>query len=342
MPMSPNRHAFRTWVLAVCLAVTGLALADVVQLTPNPPDRYTVVKGDTLWGIAARFLKEPWYWPRVWKINEHIKNPHLIYPGDVLVLRMSDGQPQISLDEEFLSPRARSESRDDAIATVPPGAILPYLNQPLVVGNRELEKAGYVTVGLDGRVALGDHDQFYARGLGRKPDEYYQLFRPGKALRNPDNGEMLGYEAVYLGDATLMTAGDPSKLTVTRVAQEIGPTDRLIKAPPKTTLPHYFPRAPKNQVSGRIVSGVNSMREFGPLTVVVISLGKREGMEEGHVLRIMRHAGRHKDPITKKMYLLPDEESGLLMVFRVFDKVSYALIMDVTRPVHLHDVVQTP
>ncbi|OGI41695.1 MAG: hypothetical protein A2150_06160 [Candidatus Muproteobacteria bacterium RBG_16_64_11] len=340
--MSPNRHAFRTWVLAVCLAVTGLALADVVQLAANPPDRYTVIKGDTLWGIAARFLKEPWYWPRVWKINEHIKNPHLIYPGDVLVLRRDGGQPQIGLDEEFLSPRARTESRDDAIVTVPPGAILPYLHQQLVVSNHELEKAGYVTVGMDGRVALGDHDQFYARGLGKKPDEFYQLFRPGKPLRNPDNGEVLGYEAIYLGDATLMAAGDPSKLAVTRVAQEIGPTDRLIKAPPRTTLPHYFPRAPKNQVSGRILSGVNALREFGPLAVVAISLGKREGMEEGHVLRIMRHAGRHKDPITKKLYQLPDEESGLLMVFRVFDKASYALIMDANRPIHLHDVVQTP
>jgi len=342
MPMSPTRLSVRRWVLALCLTAAGLALADVVLLKPDHPSRYTVVKGDTLWGIAGRFLNEPWYWPKVWKINEQIKNPHLIYPGDVLALRRDGGQPQIGLDEEFLSPRARDEARGDAIPTVPPGAILPYLTQPLVVGKHELEKAGYVTIGLDDHVALGDHDKFYARGLGKKPDEFYQLFRQGAPLRNPDNGEILGHEALYLGDAQLLRGGDPAKLVVTRVKQEILPTDRLIKAPPRAALPHYFPRAPQKQVSGRIVSGVNGMSEFGPLAVVAISLGQREGMEDGHVLRIMRHAGRRKDPLTKKLYQLPDEESGLLMVFRVFEKVSYALIMDANRPVHIHDVVQTP
>lgn len=341
--MSPtHKLSVRRWLLVLCLTVAGLALADVVQLKPGHPTRYTVVKGDTLWAIASRFLQSPWYWPRVWKLNEQIKNPHLIYPGDVLVLSHDGGQTQIGLDEEFLSPRARSESRDDAIPTVPPGAILPFLNQPLVVGKHELEKAGYVTIGLDDRVALGDRDQFYARGLGKQPDEFYQLFRPGKPLRNPDNGEVLGYEALYLGDARLLTPGDPSKLAVTRVTQEILPADRLLKAPPKAALPHYFPRAPEKQVSGRILAAHGGLTEFGPMTAVAISLGKREGMEEGHVLRVMRHAGRRKDPVTKKLYQLPDEETGFVMVFRVFDKVSYALIMDVNRPVHLHDVVQTP
>jgi hypothetical protein len=341
MPMSPNRLSVHRWVLVLCLATAGLALADMVQLKPDHPSRYTVVKGDTLWGIATRFLQSPWHWPKVWKLNEQIKNPHLIYPGDVLLLGR-DGQPQIALDEVVLSPRARDESRDDAIPTVPPGAILPFLNQPLVVSHRDLENAGYVTIGMDDRVALGDRDQFYARGLGRRPREFYQIFRQGKPLRNPDNGEFLGYEALYLGDARLLKSGDPSKLVVTRATQEIQPTDRLIKAPPKAAAPHYFPRAPENQVTGRILSAHSGLSEFGPMTVVTISLGEREGMEEGHVLRIMRHAGRRKDPVTKSLYRLPDEESGLMMVFRVFEKVSYALIMDVSRPVHLHDVVQTP
>lgn len=340
--MSPKKLTVRRWLLVLCLTVAGLALADVVQLKPDPPSRYVVVKGDTLWGIATRFLQSPWHWPKVWKLNEQIKNPHLIYPGDTLVLGHDGDRPWIGLDEVILSPRARDESRGDAIPTVPPGAILPFLNQPLVVSKHELERAGYVTVGLDDRVALGDHDQFYARGLGKKPDEFYQLFRQGKPLRNPDNDEILGYEALYLGDARLLRAGDPSKLVVTRVTQEILPTDRLIKAPRKAALPHYFPRSPEKQVSGRILAAHGGLSEFGPLTVVAISLGKREGMQPGHVLRIMRHAGRRTDPITHRTYTLPDEESGLLMVFRVFDKVSYALIMDANRAVHLHDVVQTP
>jgi hypothetical protein len=212
-----------------------------------------------------------------------------------------------------------------------------------VVGRSELERAGYVTIGLDDRRALGDGSEFYARGLKKNSGiEYYQLFRQGAALKHPDTGETLGYEAQYLGDARMLVAGDPAKLVVTRVKQEILPTDRLLAAPEKAALPYYFPRAPDKNVDGRILAAINGLREFGPTTIVAISLGKREGMEEGHVLRIMRHVGKSKDPVTRRMYRMPDEESGLLMIFRVFDKVSYALIMDANRPIHLHDALRTP
>jgi hypothetical protein len=199
-----------------------------------------------------------------------------------------------------------------------------------------------VTVGLDSRTMLGSHNEFYARGLGKTPAEFYQLFRPGRPLTNPDTGEVLAYEAHYLGDARLLRSGDPSKLEVTRVRQEIGPTDRLLKAPPEVALPHYLPHAPKQQLFGRILSATGGLREFGPLSVVSISLGAREGMEEGHVMRIMTARKRARDPLTHGPYILPEEESGLLMVFRVFEKVSYALIMDATRPIHIYDAVRTP
>lgn len=357
--------------LMLILVTAAPLRADVVQLAPDHPKRYIVVKGDTLWDISARFLRDPWRWASVWKINQQIRNPHLIYPGDIIVLTYdAEGRPQLSVqrdgpDEEYtapptvtegpvttpapagmpvvkLTPKTRIESLAGAIPTISPDAIVPFLTQPLVVGRHELERAGYVTVGLDDRVALGDTSEFYARKLGRHPADYYQIFRQGQALRNPDSGELLAYEAVYLGDARLLQAGDPSKLVVTTVKQEIVPTDRLLAAPKRASLPYYYPRAPDKEVHGRILSAINGLAEFGPNTIVAISLGEREGMQEGHVLRIMRHAGKHMDPVTKGMYKLPDEETGLLMVFRVYEKVSYALIMNASQPVHLLDAVQTP
>jgi hypothetical protein len=212
-----------------------------------------------------------------------------------------------------------------------------------MVGRTELTNAGYVTIGLDDRVALGDSSEFYARGLKKDSKaEYYQIFRQGDALKDPDTGENLGYEALYLGDAKVLERGDPAKLVVTRVKQEIVPTDRLLEAPEKAALPYYFPRAPDKNVKGRILTAINGLREFGPGTIVAISLGKREGMQEGHVLRILRHVGTSKDPLTKRQYKMPDEDSGLLMIFRVYDKVSYALIMDANRAIQIHDALRTP
>lgn len=373
--MSFKPPALLVSLLASLCIVSTLAYADTIELNPEHPQRYTVTKGDTLWDIAARFLKDPWRWPNVWNKNQQIKNPHLIYPGDVIVLRYVDGQPELALlrNEKLtpaaaaptstesaptesasvdtspvadnvvkLTPEVRTESLESAIPTIKPDAIAPFLSQPLAVARSQLSNAGYVTLGLDNRVALGTLSAFYARGLGRNPKDRYQIFRPGKKLRHPDSGETLAYEALYLGEARLLEAGDPAKLEVTSVTQEIIPGDRLLVAPERTALPHYFPHAPQKKTYGRILSALNGVAELGPGTIVAISLGKREGMEEGHVLRIMRHAGKHKDPLTRRYYKLPDEESGLLMVFRTFEKVSYALVMNATRPVHIADAVQTP
>lgn len=367
----PSRRFLNVLIIILLGTAPGLVVADDVQLKPDHPERYTVVKGDTLWDIAARFLKSPWYWPRVWKINQDIKNPHLIYPGDVIVLRYVNGQPELGLlrREKLtpgmvsapstpteakietggevsgvtkLEPRVYSEPLAQAIPTITPDIIVPFLTQPLVVGEDELEKAGYVTVGLDNRIALGTQSQFYARGISDPNAEYFQIFRPGKALKNPDTGEVLAYEALYLGDAERLAPGDPSKLIVTSVKQEILPTDRLLVAPKRAALPYYFPHAPDKPVRGRIVSALNSVSEIGSDTVVAISLGRRDGMEEGHVLRVLYHQGQAVDPVTRDEYDLPDEDAALLLVFRTFEKVSYALVMNATQPVHLYDVVVNP
>lgn len=360
---------FLLLITALLLTASAYVRADEVQLKPDHPERYTVVKGDTLWDISARFLKSPWHWPKIWTINEQIKNPHLIYPGDVVVLRWVDGKPVLSVERKGselpslpeaakgpeavverrvddrtvrLSPQTHSEALEGAIPTIPPNAIVPFLTKPLAVEEDQLEQAGYITTGLDDRIALGDSSQFYARGLQDDGAEYYQIFRPGKPIRHPDTGELLAYEALYLGDAKRLETGDPSKLVVTGVKQEIVPTDRLLTAPKKASLPYYYPHAPKTQVQGRIVSALNAVAEIGPQSVVGISLGTREGIEEGNVLRIMRHVGTHKDPLTRERYDLPDEESGLVLIFRTYEKISYGLVMTATRPVHLLDAVTTP
>jgi LysM repeat protein len=386
----PVKNLFSIGVVLALFALTPLAYADTVALNADHPDRYVVQKGDTLWDISKRFLKDPWRWASVWTINDQIKNPHLIYPGDVILLTYVDGKPQLSVqrEEKFvpppptpaapadvpqavvepfattaieepagetpsgmkvvrLRPKTHIESIAAAIPTISPDAIVPFLTEPLVVGKNDLLNAGYVTIGLQGRVALGDTlgngSEFYARGLKHNNGaEFYQVFRPGGALTHPETGEVLGYQAVHLGDAKVLVHGDPSKLVITSIKQEILPTDRLFVAPEKVALPYYYPRAPENNVKGYIVGGTKALREFGPTAIVAISLGKREGMQEGYVLRILRHVGDSRDPVTHRLYKIPDEETGLLMVFRVFDKVSYAMIMDANQPIHLNDVVRTP
>ncbi len=370
---TPVLKAFVLIIPAVCALIAGPARADEVQLKPDHPERYTVKKGDTLWDISNRFLKSPWLWPRVWKINEQVKNPHLIYPGDVILLRYVDGQPvltvlrneKVPLAEagapetkaaepglpapaagssgrtEKRSPGLRVEPLGGAIPTIPPNAIIPFLTYPLAIDEDGLDNAGYITTGLDDRIALGNNSEFYARGVDDK-DEYYSIFRRGKAMRNPETNELLAYEAVYLGDAKKLEPGDPSKLIVTSSKQEIQPTDRLLVAPPVGALPYYYPSAPTTQVRGRIISALNAVAEIGTYGVIAISLGKREGIEEGHVLRVLRHVGTRRDPVTRDNYKMPEEDSALIMVFRVYEKVSYALVLNATRPVHILDAVVTP
>jgi len=357
---------------------------DVVQLRPDHPDRYVVQKGDTLWDIASRFLQSPWNWPKIWTINEQIANPHLIYPGDVLVLRFVGGRPQITVAERAtpapaapappggaapegapkggaeaqvtreyegvqgapsgrvtkLSPRIIEKPLEKPIPTISPEQILPFLSKPLVVDKNELKKAGYVTIGVDDRIALGNNSEFYARGLKQTDAEVYQLYRRGKRIR--DGHKTLGYEAVYLGDARMLEPGDPSRLVVTRVKQEILPTDSLLVAPAREPLPYFFPHAPAKDVKGRILTAFESLSELGPFTIVTVNLGQDDGVDEGTVLRIMRNAGKRRDPVKGGKYHLPPEESGLMMVFRTFEQVSFGLVINATRPIHIDDDVITP
>jgi hypothetical protein len=351
-------------LLLAAACTSGGALADEIKLARNAPDRYVVVKGDTLWGISARFLNDPWRWPDVWGLNkEEIKNPHWIYPGDVVVLDFTGKTPRLhkegaggnghdGSDSEWrlmdakLSPSIRKQTlASSAISSIPASAIQPFLVKPLVVGEQELNAAPTLVAGPENRVVLSAGDTAFAKGVTLADGAGWSVFRPGRSLTDPDTKELLGREAIYLGDAQISEFGEVSTVLLTTSTQEIAPGDRLAKAPPPLPL-SYVPHAPGNSIKGRVIAGPDgSVSEIGSLQVVIINRGRREGMEIGHVLALYRDRplvtpANAVDP--KEKLKLPAERYGIVFIFRVFEKVSYALVMNSTRPVNVLDVVQTP
>jgi len=340
------------------------ALADEIKLAENVPDRYVVVKGDTLWGISSRFLKDPWRWPDVWGLNkEEIKNPHWIYPGDVIVLDFTGRTPHLRkggtggngsdgseadwrLMDAKLSPTIRRQALGTgAISSIPISAIQPFLVKPLVVGEQELNAAPTLVAGPENRVVLSAGDTAFAKGVVWEEQASGSVYRPGRTLTDPDTKELLGREAIYLGDAQISEFGEVSTVLLTKATQEIAPGDRLARAPPAQSL-SYVPHTTAHSIKGRVIAGPDdSVSEIGPLQVVVINRGSREGMEIGHVLALYRDRplvtpANAVDP--KEKLRLPAERYGIVFIFRVFEKVSYALVMNSTRPVNVLDVVQTP
>ncbi len=324
------------------------AFAQTVALNPHHPDRYVVVKGDTLWDIAARFLKDPWLWPEIWYQNPDIHNPHLIYPGDVISLVYVNGKPRLKVQRgpavARLSPKARSQSLAQAIPTIPLDAIRPFLTRPLVVGEHDLERAPYVLASADEHLIAGAGDRIYARGIQDKAHARYNLFRAGDAYVDPDTGEVLGYAALYLGEAQVQRFGDPATLAVNASTREIASGDRLLPVTDENTRAHFLPHAPAKDVGGRIIAVMDGVREIGQYQVVVLNRGTREGIEVGHVLRVRQAGETLRDPVDPKhrQVRLPDEDAGLVMVFRTFEKVSFGLVMDARRPIHVLDRLARP
>ncbi|MEE8617892.1 MAG: LysM peptidoglycan-binding domain-containing protein [Nitrosomonadaceae bacterium] len=353
-----------------------------IEFQSNMPDRYVVVPGDTLWGLASRFLKDPWRWPEIWGLNQkQIKNPHKIYPGDLIVLEKTPDGSRLRLVRETiverssplverLSPLVRVEKSDlGAIPSIPVAAIEPFLSQPLVIDKNGLENAPLVLGISDNRVILSKGDLVYAKDMPKDKGSSWQIFRPGKALIDPDpetalteflgqtgydNGEVLGYEAIYLGDAKVEKFDDVSTISIVRSVQEIFQGDRLVLAPP-TMFANYAPHAPSKDIKGRIISVYGGVTEFGKGSIVVLSKGTHDGLETGNVLAVYRtNQSKTSDgsqAISRNMEFgsskreaieLPDSRAGLVFVFRVFERVSYALVMQTTQPLKIFDSVQTP
>lgn len=340
----------RKIISLICFLLPALAYAATPETRPeirsDAPDQHIVVKGDTLWDISAMFFKDPWKWPYIWGMNrETIKDPHWIYPGDVIVLDRVNGTLRIggavpSSNVVKLSPQVREGlSEHEAIPSISAKDIAPFLSQPLVIEEGALKNAPILVGAREGRVVLGDGDIAFAKGLPADKGNKWQIFRPGKNFVDPDTEEMLGTEAFYLGNAEATAFADVSTLEITRSVQEIHKGDRLV-VPSGETVGAYLPRAPESNISARIISVYGGVSLGGQSTVITLNKGKRDGLESGHVLALYRKGEVVKSNGEK--VTLPDERYGLTFVFRVFDKVSYALVMQTRLPVQLLDRAQTP
>ena len=334
-----------TTVLAQSATVPAIPAAKPIELAPDAPDRHIVVPGDTLWGISAKFLKDPFRWPDIWKMNtEQVKNPHRIYPGQVVILDRSGAEPQLRLGQVIkLEPQVRIEALPKEIPAIPAQAIEPFLAQPLVIDLAAFENAARVVASQESRVYTATGDTIYATGVDANI-KLWQVYRPGKPLIDPDNGETLGLEATFLGNARTAGEGDPTPLMVTSVKQEIGRGDYLIAASRPEVL-SYVPRVPTQAVSGRVLALYGGVGEGGRNSIISISRGIRDGLEMGHVLALYRAGAtvtnRFEDDKLRS-HTLPDERYGLIFIFRVFDRVAYGLVTDAARPVMAGDRVRQP
>ncbi|HEX7890356.1 MAG TPA: LysM domain-containing protein [Ramlibacter sp.] len=371
-PVTPQQRS-----TAEQVAAAGVPLS---ELAPNAPDTYTVKSGDTLWGISGMFLKSPWRWPELWGMNmDQVRNPHRIYPGQILYLEKVDGLARLrigqppagtALDTVRVSPRTRLAGLvDTSIPTLPPHLIEPFLNEAILVNDAEtLENAPRIVAVPEDRVLITQGDRAYARGMTGTPlverdprvSDNFRVFRNATPLRDPGTRQVLGFEAKYLGSAELVrgegvkdvssatqaaTMLVPATIDITRAKEEIRVGDRLLPEPARM-LGSYVPHAPVHAVDGTIVSVYgDAVAMAGQSQVVVINKGLADGVETGHVLAIQK-AGRRivdRSKDGERAHLqLPDERNGLMMVFRSFDRLSYALVLDVTDVVRVGDRVVNP
>jgi hypothetical protein len=318
--------------------------------TETAPDTYTVVRGDTLWGIAGRFLKEPWRWPQIWQMNrEQIRNPHWIYPGQVIILDRLTGTMRLAGGPNAnptvkLSPQVRVEQGQDAIPSIPPEAIEPYLTQPLIVESPEMLDAPRVVASKE-RVILGVGDIAYVAGIKDPSVSVYQVFRPGHALMDPDTNTVIAYQADYLGTMRVTRPGEPATLAITSSKAEILVGDRLVAAT-KPVVINYVPHAPAAPLRGRVISTVSDsgVAYAGVNMIVAINRGSAEGIDIGTVLAIKSFGRTIADKTNgaKESITLPEERKGLLFIFRVFNHVSYGLITSASDAVEVGDSVTQP
>jgi hypothetical protein len=291
-------------ITLLILACMGLnANADEIALKDNHPESHVVVKGDTLWGISGKFLRDPWQWPKVWRMNRgEIKNPHRIYPGDVVTLDTSGGEPRFRLLHETvkLEPGARIEPLEkEAIFTIAPNIITPFLSQPLLIENGQLDKAPRIVAGQENREIYSPGTRVYINDIKEGQSTHWNIYRPGAALTDPETKEVLGTEAIYLGDVNIARFGTPATGDIVRAKEEIFTKDRLVVSP-DTFQSSFVPHAPEGQINGRIMRIYGGVAEGGPNTVVSINRGTRDGLEAGHVLAISRFGRTIKDPEYKK------------------------------------------
>ena len=316
---------------ATTLLITSWAHA-APELRSDHPERYTVVKGDTLWDISARFLNNPWYWPEIWHVNPQVANPHLIYPGDELALVYIDGKPRITKvatsNVVKLSPQVRSEPIDTPIPAIPLDAIGSFLTDTRIVNPEELNGAPYVLEGEDGRIIMGAGDRVYARG--DKPADKVGVFRRSKEFHDPETGEFLGLEAKSIGSGEVIAEnGDVLTVDLGTTNQEVRIGDRLLTNVNRPIATSFVPSSPDQKVEGQMIAVEGGVTQIGQFDVVAINRGTREGLEPGNVMAVLQSGNLVRDPVTGETIELPSERAGLLMVFQAYEKMSYGLGMEI-------------
>lgn len=356
----------KKWLIGPALSLSLLCApplwADELTLRPDVPEQYIVQRGDTLWDIARMYLHEPWRWEDIWLINPQVDNPHLIYPGDVLRLTWVDGEPRLTIDERAeqtmrlteddmdddgtvrLSPRVRVETLDGAIPTIPRERISAFLSRSLIVSEERLDEAAYVVGGDEGRIVLGAGDRIYARGSdwGETGDRY-EVFRRGERYVDAETRETLGIEAIALGMAELETRQDDiARVQLTQSRQNIRVGDRLLLISRESPSSVFFPAAPDRDLTGVILNKADGGQLIGQFDVVLLNRGAADGVTEGHVFDIARPGEQIRDPLNNDVLQLPGDRSGSLMVFRVFDRLSYGLVMNATNTIRVGDHIQSP
>ena len=337
-------------------------------LADNYPNSYTVVSGDTLWDISARFLKDPWLWPEVWQVNEQIANPHLIYPGDVITLIWVDGKPQLRLGSGTvrLSPEVRYEDLGNAIPTIPFEAISAFLAKPTVLDRSVADALPYVLASADGRLIMSKGNSVYARG-NIDAEAIYNVMHIGDPYFDPETNYIFGYEATNVGEGTVVRTGDPATLKLTDSNREILRGDRLLTIDPRDIGQNYYPLPAPADLDGSIISVVDGLSYVGQYDIIVLNRGANAGLEDGSVVSIYQRGDVVADPYAqtnvehqaedgfvskvKKVFSgegagnlvkLPDEPAGEAMIFRTYESISYALVMRAEREIHEGDSIRTP
>lgn len=391
---------FTLGVAILWLGMSATFGVQAVELAEDAPEVYEVRPGDTLWSIAGRFLRDPWLWPEVWEANDEVGDPNRIFPGERLRLTRVDGQPRVVRDTGGaaggmrvvkLSPRVRVSALEAPVPMIPVASIAPFLSQPRVADSDDIKRVPYVVGFEDDRTIAGTSDSVFVRRITTNAVTQFQILRPGDALRDPETNRILGYEATFIGNATLERAGDPAILKVTSAEREVAIGDRVIPAALEAPLENFLPRPAPKGSRGQILSVMNGVSQIGQYDIVILNLGKRERIEPGHVFEIF-HGGeqardqvregdtnwnwRKESPLSgsfwignewsfdgwlrnepdpnaplplhadfrrdRSTYIRPYQRAGVLMVFRTFDRVSFALVLNANKAMRVGDQIAPP
>ncbi len=337
--------------LLTCLLLLTVSVAsaevrkDRIQLREDYPTEYVVVRGDTLWDISGRFLQHPWQWPDVWDVNPQIYNPHLIYPGDIIYLSWVNGQPRLSLRPGVarLGPKARVSPLDDAIPAIPLKDIIAFLSDHLVADEDLLNNAPYIVGGRNDSIIAGAGDRVYARGELKSDERLQAVYRPATEYRDPLTGEFLGYEMLKIADTAIPARdNDIITLDLRKTREEVRLLDRVLPIEESRIQSLFQPSAVPEGTEGLILSVLGGVAKIGQYNAVAVNVGARDSVEAGNVMSIYRTGENVRDPVTGERIALPDERAGLLMLFKVFDKVSYGLVLNASNVMSVGDKVFEP